>query len=123
MCSIAAGLRSRSSIVACIASATDAKKSRQTFVAGQGRDLELRGENRCERSFAACENVRQIIGSAQESFDAVARPAFDQSGRPTLGHLRPRRTNELLNLCTFIAQRFMARPNLFDATVGHDDLQ
>ena len=75
------------------------KDQTQTFLAGQGRNLELSGEDGRQRSFAAGQDIGQIIWHAQESFDAVAGPAFDQTRRPALGHFGARRANELLNLC------------------------
>src|SRR5262249_11852660 len=79
------------------------KDQTQTFLARQGRNLELSGENGRERSFAAGENIGQIIWQAQESLDAVAGPPFDQAWRPALGHFGARRANELLNLCPLAA--------------------
>src|SRR5712691_13365033 len=61
----------------------------QTFLAGQGRDPEFGGKDRSKSSFAAGENVREIVRSAQESFDTVARPALDQSRRPAFSHFGP----------------------------------
>ena len=71
------GSRSRSSTVACIASVDRREEDQaQTFLARQRRDLQFGGENRGERSFAAGENVREIVRRAQESFDAVTGPAL-----------------------------------------------
>ena len=75
------------------------KDQTQTFLAGQGRNLELSGENGRQRSFAAGENIGQIIWRAQESFDAVAGPAFDQTRRPALGHFGGMFSNYFENLC------------------------
>ena len=75
----------------------------QTFLAGQGRDPEFGGKDRSQRSLASGENVREIVRRAKESFDAVARPSLDQSGRPAFGHFGADGANEVLDLCTFVA--------------------
>ena len=102
MCSIAAGFKIEKLDCRLHRFANGCEEDEaQTFLAGQGRDLEFSGENRSKSSFAAGENVRQIIRRAQESFDAVAGPAFDQTRRPAFGHFGAGRVNKILDLRAF----------------------
>ena len=126
MCSIAAGFRSSSSTVACIASATDAKKIRpKPFLAGQRRNFELSGKNRGERSFAAGENFSQIIRRAQEAFDAVSGPAFDQARRPSFGHFRALPMQRVAQSCarSRCEQRLVLATDFFDPSIGQHDFE
>src|SRR6266700_1749486 len=108
MCSIAAGLRSRSSTVACIASATDAKKTRpKPFARGSGE------------IFSSAEKIAASVPSlpakiSLKSFGAVARPALQQTRRHPLRHFRGMFSNYFENLLPLSFERR-------HATVGEAD--
>src|SRR5205807_9140498 len=95
----------------------------QSFLAGERRDLKFCGENRGQRSFAARENIGEIIRRAQKSFDAVTRPAFNQPWWPALGHFGACRPDEVLNLRALNVQRIVRWPDLLNAAIGHDNLE
>src|SRR5437773_6843064 len=64
------------------------KDQAEAFLTGERRNLEFGGENHSERSFAARENICEVIGRTQEPFDAVTVTAFYQPRRPALAHFR-----------------------------------
>ena len=99
------------------------KDQSQPFFAGQLRDFQFCRENRGERSFAPCENVGEIIRLAKESFYPVAGPAFYQPRRPMFLHLGAGCSDDVLNRHAFRIERFMSRPDFFDATVSHHNLK
>src|SRR6266516_4005029 len=106
MCSMAADLRSSSATVACIASATDAKKIKPSpFLHGSG------------------ENFVEIISRSRKSLNHVTGPSFEQSGRPALRHFCHVRANEIVDLALFVAQRFTRRADNDDSTVGQNDFR
>src|SRR6266478_2816416 len=124
MCSIAAGLRSSRSTVACIASPTDAKKIRpKPFSRGNGE------------IFSSAEKIAASVPSLparmlEKSFDTVTRPAFDQAGRPPVGHLRRMFANDSEDLLALGFERgrvpvgeAVSFPYRYDPTIRHNNFQ
>ena len=99
------------------------KDQAQAFASRQRRNFEFGGENRGQRSFAARENICEVIWCIQEPFNAVAWPAFYQSRRPALCHLRPSCLNEVFDSSTLGSERFMHTSDFFDAPIGHHRLE
>ena len=85
----------------------------QTFLARQRRDFQFGRKNCGERSFAAGENLVEIVWRAQKSFDAVTGPAFQQSRRHLLSDVRGARANEIVDLVALLAKRWMIGADLF----------
>jgi hypothetical protein len=103
MCSIAAGSSASSSTVACIASATDAKKTRpRPFSRGSGTMF-----SSAEQIAPSVPSLAEKIsvrssGSRRKPLDAVSAPALQHAGRHPFGDLGGMPVHELcdhLPLC------------------------
>src|SRR6266542_987606 len=99
------------------------KDQAEAFLTRQRRNFEFGGENSCEGSFAAREDVCEISRRTQKPFDAVTGPAFYQARRPALDHFRASCTNKILDSGTLGSERFMHGSDFFDAAIGHHGLE
>src|SRR6266513_347565 len=90
------------------------KDQTQPFFARQWRDFDFSRENCGERSFAARENLIEIVRRTQESFDAVTGPAFYQARRPAVRHFGALCADEFVDLRPLGAQRFVHWADLLD---------
>ena len=122
MCSIAAGLRSRSRQWPAWLRSPMRRREAQTFLARQGRNPKVGGKDRRKSSFAAGENFGEIVRRAKKTFDAIARPSFDQTRRPALGHFGPggRTRSSILRIRRLATDPC---PDRFNSAVRHDDFQ
>src|ERR1700738_5075040 len=111
MCSIADGLRSSNSTVACIASITEPKKMRpRPFSAGNAEIF-----NSAEKIAASVPSLPARISfrlfgareNCSKPFDPGAGPAFEQTRRPALGHFGSVSAHEIVDLVLFVEQRFV----------------
>ena len=124
MCSIAAGLRSSRATVACIASATDAKKiSPRPFFSGNGTIFSFAEMMAASVPSLPHSRWLRLSGSPHATVNGVSRPALEQAGREPLGNLQPMEVNEVGHEFALLAQGVVLRPDLDGSPVRQHDFQ
>ena len=90
---------------------------------GLGNNFKFGGENGGQRAFAPGQKMAQIIRVAQETIQAVARPAFQQAWGKLLFNRGGLVANAPGEKPALGGQGFPQRAGLLDAPVGEDDFE